>query len=727
MNYQFECPDWNLPIVSEMEKLEWYAFERWLQAARSTNFRMPFWNDALEATASKAATAAKCKAGLVDALAGASSEAELAKRTGADLKAMCKMAEVSPNGTKAKMASRIWKFIQENGGLPSSSSGAPPAPAAAAAAAAPPPPARAAPAQKKRKTTTPAASDRRGTLIVAPMGVIDNWERQIEEHVKPNTLRVVIWHGADRHARAAELSTADVVITSYATLLGELDAVMAAREGGRPPPQGHVLSIKWHRAVLDEAHVCRNRRTKSFQSICQIDATHRWCLTGTPLQNKADDVFGILAFLRCAPLGDWAIFNRAVSRPIRDGHDEGLARLRVQLKTLSLRRGKQVLGDELPPKTIKVQKVNLHGTTRDAYDTLYSSARSVVAAAFESGVAQKEYMTILELITRLRQSCCARSLVPRERLEQAEKVLKSLGDSGKGKAKALTADEVSSLFAKLKDVLGDGDDPNSQMANECAVCLMPQTNEEARILRACSHAFCSACLDTILATDPLARSQGKAKCPLCRSLFAKGDIVSAKELSKCCAAPLPKEDVLDQAMMTSSSQDSPPPKVATILDLLGEMPSDECAVIFSGFTKFLDVIETHLKSKWSYARIDGSKSAKDRATAQEALRNGSARVLLVSTRAGGVGLNLTRANHVIMADLWWNAAVDEQAWDRCHRLGQKRPVMVHRLIADDTLEERLLKLQEAKAALGAGAMRKLSPQEAAKARLEDLRKIFEVE
>ena len=134
-----------------------------------------------EAAAKKAATAAKCKAGLVDALAGASSEAELAKRTGADLKAMCKMAEVSPNGTKAKMASRIWKFIEENGWLPSSSSGAPPAPAAAAAAAAPPPPARAAPPQKKRKTTTSWREQEEESREAQEKRCVEEADRRLEE------------------------------------------------------------------------------------------------------------------------------------------------------------------------------------------------------------------------------------------------------------------------------------------------------------------------------------------------------------------------------------------------------------------------------------------------------------------------------------------------------------------------------------------------------------------
>ena len=150
--------------------------------------------------------------------------------------------------------------------------------------------------------------------------------------------------------------------------------------------------------------------------------------------------------------------------------------------------------------------------------------------------------------------------------------------------------------------------------------------------------------------------------------------------------------------------------------------------MFSGFTQFLDVIETELrKAGYVTARIDGTKTATQRAAAQDALRRGEARVLLVSTRAGGVGLNLVRANHVVMADLWWNAAVDEQAWDRCHRLGQTRPVTVTRLIAEDSVEERILELQEAKQALGTGALRKLTPQEAVKARLSDIRKLFSME
>lgn len=251
----------------------------------------------------------------------------------------------------------------------------------------------------------------RGTLIVAPVSVLENWVTQIQEHIAPGALDVFVWHGAGRHKNAQRLRSADVVITSYSTLSGELaehEAYLdACSRGAKPPPPQGALSMHWHRAVLDEAHTVRNRQSKAFKAVCALHARLRWALTGTPIQNSAFDVYGVLAFLGAPPLNEPQIFNRAIGRPIREGDPAGLARLRLLLMTISLRRPKSVLGAELPKKTIQVQKVILDQPHRECYGALFDSARVAVAAALQLGTAQEHYMGILECLMRLRQACCA--------------------------------------------------------------------------------------------------------------------------------------------------------------------------------------------------------------------------------------------------------------------------------------------------------------------------------
>jgi SNF2 family DNA or RNA helicase len=128
------------------------------------------------------------------------------------------------------------------------------------------------------------------------------------------------------------------------------------------------------------------------------------------------------------------------------------------------------------------------------------------------------------------------------------------------------------------------------------------------------------------------------------------------------------------------------------------------ALVFSQWTSFLDLVEPHLRAaELPFARLDGS--TRDRAAVVEGFQaEDGPPVLLVSLRAGGTGLNLTAADCVLLLDPWWNPAVEDQAADRAHRIGQDKPVVVYRLVAEDTVEERILALQERKRQLAEAAL-----------------------
>jgi superfamily II DNA or RNA helicase len=129
------------------------------------------------------------------------------------------------------------------------------------------------------------------------------------------------------------------------------------------------------------------------------------------------------------------------------------------------------------------------------------------------------------------------------------------------------------------------------------------------------------------------------------------------------------------------------------------------ALIFSQFTEHLALIRTELEqSGFTYEYLDGSTPAQARQERVDAFQNGTADVFLISLKAGGTGLNLTAADYVIHMDPWWNPAVEDQATDRAHRIGQEKPVMVYRIIARDTIEEEILSLHETKRDLVAGVM-----------------------
>jgi superfamily II DNA or RNA helicase len=146
-------------------------------------------------------------------------------------------------------------------------------------------------------------------------------------------------------------------------------------------------------------------------------------------------------------------------------------------------------------------------------------------------------------------------------------------------------------------------------------------------------------------------------------------------------------------------------KIERLLEKLDEVASDgHKALVFSQWTSLLDLVEPHLKSAGiKFTRLDGS--TRDRAgVVAEFQDDDGPPVMLVSLKAGGTGLNLTAADHVFLLDPWWNPAVEDQAADRAHRIGQDRPVMVYRMVANDTVEERIFALQEKKRALAAVAL-----------------------
>ena len=143
-------------------------------------------------------------------------------------------------------------------------------------------------------------------------------------------------------------------------------------------------------------------------------------------------------------------------------------------------------------------------------------------------------------------------------------------------------------------------------------------------------------------------------------------------------------------------------KLELLMDLLPEqLDEGRKILLFSQFTSMLALIEAELlKRGIRYAKLTGQTRKRDEAI--ETFRSGEADLFLISLKAGGVGLNLTEADTVILYDPWWNPAVETQATDRAHRIGQDKPVFVYKLVTEQTVEERILALQDKKRALAEG-------------------------
>ncbi|MFW6050475.1 MAG: DEAD/DEAH box helicase [Myxococcota bacterium] len=244
------------------------------------------------------------------------------------------------------------------------------------------------------------------SLVVAPTSLVGNWEREVRRFA-PH-LRTTVLHGADRHRRFREMPGVDVAITSYPLLVRDADRFAESR---------------FHLLVLDEAQTIKNPRSQVHRAARAIDATHRLCLSGTPLENHLGELWALMDFLNPDLLGGDRWFRGWYQHPIeRQGDDDRLQALRDQIAPYVLRRVKSDVARELPPKTELLRPVELTGKQRELYESIRVSAHAEVRRVIQRKGLSGATVSILDALMKLRQVCCDPRLV---RMEAARFVRQS--------------------------------------------------------------------------------------------------------------------------------------------------------------------------------------------------------------------------------------------------------------------------------------------------------------
>ncbi|SHH12715.1 DEAD/DEAH box helicase [Bradyrhizobium erythrophlei] len=383
-------------------------------------------------------------------------------------------------------------------------------------------------------------------LVVAPTSLMSNWLNEAQKFAPE--LKVLVLHGAGRKQTFAAIAEHDVVLTTYPLIARDHEV---------------LLSREWHIAVLDEAQTIKNPNAATTRWLRDIKAKHRFCLTGTPMENHLGELWSIMSFANPGFLGEKAAFARQWRTPIEKRADKSrAAALAQRVKPFLLRRTKAEVATELPPKTEIVERIILEGSQRDLYDSVRLSMSAKVRAAIRERGLGKSHIVVLEALLRMRQACCHPALLKLD-------------------------DGVERPAAKLDRLM--------EMADE---------------------------------------------------LLSEGRKI----------------------------------------------------IIFSQFTSMIALMRVKFDAaNVRYSLLTGE--TKDRKRAIDDFQNGVSDVFLISLKAGGVGLNLTAADTVIVFDPWWNPAVEEQAIDRAHRIGQDKSVFVYRLVAAETIEEKMDELKARKRAL----------------------------
>ncbi|KAF8488076.1 SNF2 family N-terminal domain-containing protein [Gautieria morchelliformis] len=724
----------------------------------------------------------------------------------------------------------------------------------------------------------------KSTLICAPLALLDQWKLEIETKTDGG-LSCLIYHGPNKPKLKKNLQKFDVVLTTFQTLAlewpddrkkkkrkkdqGDSDDFMDSdsEKEKKPKKEGLLLRMKWFRVVLDEAQNIRNRNTRVSNAVTYVDATYRWCLTGTPIINSLSDGYALMRFLQIRPWYDWQDFNNHIAQLEKKRPDLASSRLQAILNACLIRRKKDSVLDgkkliELPPKDVVLRRLTFTQDERDIYDVIEKRSQAIINKYLRAGTILKNYSSVLVLLLRLRQLCSHPCLIQEGGdaflLPDEDPTLKYKVQTEIDRATTLAGEQfVTALKAKLKAtalerMAAEKASAEAAIEDECPVCFDTFTDP---IVTRCGHVFCAECIDSVLKQLPVEDGNerrhaiAERPCPTCREPIQKEMLFELKAFEPLDAVldetqpavvtdeddddgvpiapdclPNPKKgrskvktrftkriqqsdedyDHSDNSLsdfiverdedeeekdarrelkqkltrnkrvVLDSDEDIqvddevellpptavrkkkgktvqrflPSTKMKEMMSLLKEWADKEdtknekvCQVsvqsrysfsptfqtiVISQWTSCLDLIADYLdENGFTFVRYQGDMS---RLARDEAVRifmsQGKARVMLMSLKCGGVGLNLTRANRVISIDLGWSSAIENQAFDRVHRLGQVRPVVVQRLVIEDTVETRILALQERKQNLADGSLGEGTGKKLGRLSVKDLANLF---
>ncbi|GJN89734.1 hypothetical protein Rhopal_002723-T1 [Rhodotorula paludigena] len=541
------------------------------------------------------------------------------------------------------------------------------------------------------------------TLVLAPTVAIMQWKSEIEKFT--TGFKVLVFHGTNRLSSVKEMEKFDVVLTSYAVLESTFRREHKGfTKKGKVMKEDSILhKMKWHRVILDEAHNIKDRQANTAKAAFALRAHFRWCLSGTPLQNRVGELYSLIRFVGLDPYAHYyckrcdckslhwlcnkgpcsscghsgmqhvSWLNQEILRPIQyNGATSEVGKvafdkLNMLLRRMMLRRTKVERADDLglPPRIVNVRRDYFTEEEEELYQSLFRDVKRKFNTFADEGTVLNNYSNIFTLITRMRQMADHPDLV----------------------IKSKTAQPVQHAAADLP-----------QEIITCRLCL---DEAEDAVKTSCRHIFCRECVRQYLETA----IEFKPECPVCHlpmSIDLDQEAIVVDETGR--------QGFLARIDPTKSRTST---KIEALLEELSKTRREDRTLktlVFSQFTTMLDLVARRLQlSGYKYVRLAGTMTptARDN-TIRHFVDDPECTVFLISLKAGGVALNLVEASRVILLDPWWNPAVELQAMDRTHRIGQR------------DIESRILELQRKKEHLAAStlgdddkAMSRLTPEDLA--------------
>ncbi|KAH0428327.1 SNF2 family domain-containing protein [Colletotrichum camelliae] len=524
------------------------------------------------------------------------------------------------------------------------------------------------------------------SLVLVPPVALMQWQAEIASYTD-GTLKTFVYHGSLAKAKQMtlkELKKFDVIMMSYNSLesMFRKQEKGFTRKNGIHKEESLIHQIDFHRIILDEAHSIKVRTTMTAKACFALKTQYRWCLTGTPLQNRIGEFFSLIRFLEITPYAsylckqcpcaglEWSldddhrckscnhagmqhvsVFNQELLNPIQKFGNlgpgaEAFEKLRLMTGRIMLRRQKKdhTNAMELPVKEIYVNRQFFGEVENDFANSIMTNGQRKFETYVSQGVLLNNYANIFGLIMQMRQVA-----------DHPDLILKKNAEGGQ---------------------------------NTLVCCICDEAAEDA-IRSRCKHDFCRACARSYL------MQSDQPDCPQCHIGLAID--LEQPEIEQD-ETQVKKSSIINRIKMENWTSSS---KIELLVHELHKLRSNNAShksIIFSQFSSMLQLIEWRLRRAGiTTVMLDGSMSpAQRQASINCFMTKPEIECFLVSLKAGGVALNLTEASRVFIVDPWWNPAAEWQSADRCHRIGQTRPCTITRLCIEDSVESRMVLIQEKK-------------------------------
>ncbi|KAI0098043.1 SNF2 family N-terminal domain-containing protein [Nemania sp. FL0031] len=488
----------------------------------------------------------------------------------------------------------------------------------------------------------------RATLVIVPSHqLIEVWRSEIEKHFKEDTLYVGVFHGSSRAKTEQELTSNDIVLTTYHTLVADQKS------------SGLLQRIEWFRVVLDEAHWIRNSTSQQFKAACSLMAARRWCLSGTPISNSLDDLRSLLAFLQFRPFSEPGFFRKHIVDPLGTDSPSQFINLRMLLHAICFRRTTDLL--LLPPHQVEEVAITLSDRETEMYEMILTQSKKEYEEIANMKSSKKRYTVLFAATMKLRRLCNHGTYKPPPTTNPGP--LKP-----SAQAKSRTAKKANDRSQSLCEYCyGDNADLGytSETLTVCPECSRTLGNELGMV---------------------------SAQSQQCTSADATS---IAPPLQQRFSPSVFTPQHLPSGFMDCSS------KLNTVIDNIQRTPIASKNLVFTSWRMTLDILQQLLTERGiASLRIDGQTSFTDRQSILKQFCEDSEQiVLLLSIATGAVGLTLTVADRVHIVEPQWNPLVEEQAIGRALRIGQTRPVTIFKYITKGTVEENIVSLQKRKSHL----------------------------